>query len=55
VEVVAGEPPIDQLHTPDLDQAMPLTRVEPRRLCIQHDLAHVFDFSIDRINRISID
>lgn len=40
VKVVTGQTTIDQLDAPDLDDAVPLKRVETGRLGIQHELSH---------------
>ena len=38
--VVSGNSPIDQFDTANFDDPMPLTNLEPGRLCIQHYLSH---------------
>ena len=40
VQVPAGRPPIDELDGADLDDPMPLLRVEARGLGIEYQLAH---------------
>ena len=40
---------IDQLDAADLDDAMAVERVEPRRLRIEHDFAQKRDFPAKRL------
>jgi hypothetical protein len=47
VIAVSSEPAIDQLHAADLDDPVPLGRVEPGRFGVQHDLAHTGSSVLD--------
>ena len=42
MQVVTGQPTVDELHTADLDDAVALGRLEACRFGIQNDLSHVF-------------
>lgn len=46
MKIVAGELPLDQLDAADLDNAVPLRRLQAGGLCIQYDLSHQFPFDV---------
>ena len=54
VQVVAGQLAVDQLHTPDFDDPIPLVGVQAGGFRIQEQLAHgsvVFFGMVDRVAR----